>query len=234
MIAIQKIGKSFLGALNYNLKKLYHSDPKMRAELLESNFTSIDSRIIQQELKMIRSLRPSLNRYVYHTSLNFPKEESLNNDQLLAIAKDYLHQSGYTNNQYIIFRHNDADHPHIHLLVNRITFDGNVVSDSNNYRKSEAILRELEHRYNLIAVEQSNHRTIFPYKHITEEQRNDIAKYPGSYQSIELSNNVSVEPAINRPIKHNNSIPKERYNRISKEHHLNRLPKACPFILKPL
>ncbi len=155
MIASQKIGKSFMGALNYNLKKLHHPDPEMRAELLATNFASIDPAIIKQEVEMMKSMKPNLSRYVYHTSINFPKEDKLDNDKLLAIANDYLKDSGFTNNQYMIFRHHDADHPHIHLLVNRISFDGTVVSDSNNFKKSEAVLRSLEIKYGLMQVQDS-------------------------------------------------------------------------------
>ncbi len=155
MIASQKIGKSFMGALNYNLKKLYHPNPETRAELLATNFASTDPTIIRQEVEMMKSMKPNLGRYVYHTSINFPKEDLLDNDKLLAIAHDYLKESGYTNNQYMIFRHHDADHPHIHLLVNRISFDGRVVSDSNNFKKSEAVLRNLEIKYGLKQVQDS-------------------------------------------------------------------------------
>jgi hypothetical protein len=156
MIAIQKIGKSFMGAFNYNFKKLFDPDEKKRAELLETNFTSLDTLQIRKEVDLVRSLKPNLNRYVYHTSLNFPKDENLDNQTLVNVAGDYLKLHGFTNNQYMIFRHHDTDHPHIHLLVNRIGFDGNVVSDSNNYKKSEAIIRKLEQQYNLVAVEPSN------------------------------------------------------------------------------
>ena len=155
MIASQKIGKSFLGALNYNLKKLYHPDQNKRAELLDSSFASTDSRMIQQELRLTRSLKPNLSRYVYHTSLNFSIEDELDNNKLLSIAHDYLKESGYTNNQYMIFRHHDAPHPHIHLLVNRISFDGTVISDSNNFKRSEDIIRKLEGKYNLKPVQSS-------------------------------------------------------------------------------
>jgi hypothetical protein len=155
MIASQKIGKSFMGALNYNLKKLHHPDPEMRAELLTTNFASIDPAIIKEEVYLMKSLKPNLSRYVYHTSINFPKEDLLDNKKLLAIAHAYLKESGYTNNQYMVFRHHDADHPHIHLLVNRISFDGTVVSDSNNFKKSEAILRNLEIKYGLTQVRDS-------------------------------------------------------------------------------
>ncbi len=155
MIASQKIGKSFMGALNYNLKKLHHPDPEMRAELLATNFAAVDPAVIKQEVEMMKGMKPNLSRYVYHTSINFPKEDRLDNDKLLAIAHDYLKESGYTNNQFMIFRHHDAGHPHIHLLVNRISFDGTVVSDSNNFKKSEAILRNLEIKYGLTQVQNS-------------------------------------------------------------------------------
>lgn len=159
MIADQKIGKSFMGALGYNLKKLNHKDDKQRAELLESNFASLDIALIKKEIDLVRRKRPALGNYVYHTSLNFLPDETdkLDNSKLLAIAGDYLQGMGFTNNQYMIFRHYDAGHPHIHLLANRIMFDGNVVSDSNNYKRSEALLRKLERVHNLKAVPQSKY-----------------------------------------------------------------------------
>lgn len=144
-----------MGALNYNLKKLKHPDPNQRAELLDTNFSSLDNNQIKQEVEIVKQLRPNLNRCVYHASLNFSKEDQIHNSQLLNIAHQYLEAQGFTNNQYFIFRHYDADHPHLHLLVNRISFDGSVVSDSNNYKKSEAILRSIERQYNLVQVSQS-------------------------------------------------------------------------------
>lgn len=156
MIAIQKIGKSFMGAFSYNVKKMAHPEMRLRAELLETNFSSTDILQVKKEVELLRSLKPNLNRYVYHTSLNFPKDENLDNKTLLNIASDYLKAQGFTNNQYMIFRHHDSDHPHIHLLVNRISFDGSVVSDSNNYKRSEAVIRKLEQQYNLVAVKPSS------------------------------------------------------------------------------
>lgn len=157
MIADQKIGKSFMGALGYNLKKLNHKDSSKRAELLESNFASLDIDLIKKEIELVRRKRPMLGNYVYHTSLNFLQEETgkLDNDKLLSIASDYLQGMGFTDNQYMIFRHHDAEHPHIHLLVNRITFNGDVVSDSNNFKRSEALLRKLERVHHLKVVPQS-------------------------------------------------------------------------------
>ncbi|GAA4924646.1 relaxase/mobilization nuclease domain-containing protein [Mucilaginibacter defluvii] len=199
MIASQKIGKSFMGALQYNLNKVIHPDKSKRATILDTNFASADLRIIKQEVDLVRSFRPALNRYVYHTSLNFAKEDVLENKQLLAIAHDYLRKSGYDDNQYFIFRHNDADHLHLHLLVNRIRFDGTVVSDSQNFKKSEAILRELEQQYNLITVEPhigqstelNNGRTKNPGNIISKNKRPLKAPTKGELEMMERTGGVS-------------------------------------------
>jgi hypothetical protein len=185
-----------MGALKYNLKKLELPDKNARAKLLESNFISIDPSDISREISMVRSLRQNLNRYVYHTSLNFPNEDQaqLSDDKLLTIALDYLNAYGFTNNQYMIFRHHDSDHPHLHLLVTRISFDGTVVSDSNNYRKSEKILRELEYRYNLVSVEQSNFKTVEQSSGIAKDRDNVITRYPNNRRSTEQSSNRSRRP----------------------------------------
>lgn len=152
MIAKQAIGKSFGGALNYNLKKLYKADKNIRAELLSTNFLSLNQTEIRKEVAIMKAMNPNLNRNTYHTSLNFPVGEKLSNEKMEAIAKEYMEKMGFDNNPYFIFRHHDAEHPHCHLLVLRNRFDGTVVTDSNNYARSEAIVRELEVKFGLITV----------------------------------------------------------------------------------
>jgi hypothetical protein len=147
MIAKQSIGKSFIGALNYNIKKLHHQDTKQRAEILSTNFTNMGS--ILKELAMMRALNPKLKRNTWHTSLNFAIGEKISNQKMQSIAEEYMTRMGFDNNLYIIFRHHDSNHPHCHILALRNRFDGTVVSDSNNYRRSEKIIRELEKKYQL-------------------------------------------------------------------------------------
>jgi hypothetical protein len=218
MIADQKIGKSFMGALDYNMRKLNEVRSGKRAELLASNFSSLDIDIIRDEVKWVRSLRPNLNRYVYHTSLNFLNEElsNLDNDKLLAIAQDYMRAMGFDNNQFIIFRHYDAGHPHIHLLANRIRFDGSVVSDSNNFKRSEAIVRDIESRYNLIPVEQSNYVTLDHSNHVKVGQYNRVTGDQYSGTSLDSNNKVNIG-SYDISIEQGNPIPVERGTSISVE-----------------
>ncbi|GAC1314047.1 MAG: hypothetical protein NVSMB24_38200 [Mucilaginibacter sp.] len=129
MTADQVKGKGFKGALSYNLKKLEQGV----ASVLGNSFIETNLESILKEVSLVKMLRPNLKKYFYHTSLNFPPSENLADEKIKKIAGEYLDQMGFNQHQYIIFRHFDADHPHLHILVNRIGYDGTVVSDSNDF-----------------------------------------------------------------------------------------------------
>jgi len=141
-------GKSLRGALRYNLEKV----EKGVAEILDSSFINTRERGIMKEVEMMRMQRPNLQKHFYHTSINFPPNENLTNALMKKLGQEYLNANGFNQHQYMMFRHHDADHPHLHILVNRIGFDGTIVSDSNDYARSEKVLRALEKKYNLTEV----------------------------------------------------------------------------------
>ncbi|MBS1543470.1 MAG: relaxase/mobilization nuclease domain-containing protein [Bacteroidetes bacterium] len=144
-------GKGFRGALRYNLEKVNNKV----AEVLDHSFARVSEGSIMKEVQLVRVQRPNLQRYFYHTSINFPPSEDLANDLMTRLGHDYLQANGFTQHQFIMFRHRDAEHPHLHILVNRIGYDGSVLSDSNDYARSEGILRELEKKYQLTQVASS-------------------------------------------------------------------------------
>ncbi len=154
MIAKQKI-HGFVAAFDYNHQKMQLENPKERAELLDHNFFKYDRESILKEISFLKQLRPNLTRDTYHVSLNFAPTDQLSKDQLIQIGKDYLIGMGFDDNSYAIWQHFDADHLHIHVLASRIKYDGSVVSDSNNYQRSEQICRELEQKYRIETVKSS-------------------------------------------------------------------------------
>jgi hypothetical protein len=94
-------------------------------------------------------------------SLNLPYEDSnkLSDEKFANLAIDYLKGMGFNENQYIVYKHFDVNHSHIHIVANRVNFCGNVVSDSQDYKRSESLIRKLEQKYNLselIRKEESN------------------------------------------------------------------------------
>jgi hypothetical protein len=56
---------------------------------------------------------------------------------------------GYKNTQYIIVRHHDTNHPHVHLVINRIDNNGNRISDKNEKLRNTKVCMELTKKYGL-------------------------------------------------------------------------------------
>ena len=148
MIAKAIKGKGFGGAVAYDLEK---EDRR----LLATNMDGETPRELAREFGEIRKLRPTLGRAVLHVSLSAAPGEHLTDAQWVEVGQRYLRGMGLHQNQYLITRHVDTEHEHIHLLVNRIRFDGKVVSDSNDYRRQEALMREIERDYALQPVQAS-------------------------------------------------------------------------------
>jgi hypothetical protein len=137
MIAKAVKGKGFRGALEYDLGK-------EQGRVIDTNMNGSDPRELAAEFGEIRKLRPALGRAVLHVSLSAAPGEHFTDEQWCAISQRYLRGMGLDHNQYVVTRHNDTEHEHIHLLANRIRLDGAVTSDSNDYRRQEVLMREIE------------------------------------------------------------------------------------------
>ena len=68
---------------------------------------------------------------------------------MVDVAKEYMKKMGYKDTQYIIARHHDTDHPHIHLVINRIDNNGKRISDQNEKLRNVKICMELTKDYGL-------------------------------------------------------------------------------------
>ncbi|KAA6325537.1 hypothetical protein EZS27_025264 [termite gut metagenome] len=76
-------------------------------------------------------MNPKIAKPVAHISLDFSMQDKkrLTDKAMVGIALEYMQKMGYENTQYIIVRHHDTDHPHIHLVINRIDNDGKRITD---------------------------------------------------------------------------------------------------------
>ncbi|MEO1209733.1 MAG: relaxase/mobilization nuclease domain-containing protein [Cyanobacteria bacterium J06638_20] len=143
MIGKQVKGESFRGVLNY-----LHQ--KEKAQLIGGNMAGQTPRILAAEFGIARELNPRLNKAVYHASLSLPKKEQLDSNRWNVIAEDYVKGMGFEGSQYVVYRHGDRDHDHVHIVASRIRVtDGSTVSDSWDYVRSEKLIRSLEKQYDL-------------------------------------------------------------------------------------
>lgn len=145
MIAKMEKGRGFRGALEYDLQE-------GKSELLETNLCGQTPRAMAHEFGEVRQLRPTLGKAVLHVALSVPPGEHLTDAQWRAIGHRYLDGMGFGDTQYVMTRHTDTDHEHIHIVANRITFAGEVVNDSQDWKRQEALMREIERDYGLSPV----------------------------------------------------------------------------------
>ena len=146
MIAKLVKGRGFRGAAEYDLNK-------EQGRIISTNMAGKNPRELAAEFGEIRKLRPNLGKAVLHVSLSAAPGEKLTDEQWEAIGQRYLSGMGFKDNQFLMTRHTDTEHEHIHILANRITHAGEVVRDGQDYKRQEAIMREIERDYGLQRVD---------------------------------------------------------------------------------
>ena len=92
-----------------------------------------------------------LKNPVYHISLDFAHEDTpkLTDDLMVEIAREYMRRMGIVNTQYIVSRHTDREHQHLHIVANRVDNDGNTISASNDRVRNVKICKALTREYGL-------------------------------------------------------------------------------------
>ena len=102
-------------------------------------------------LKQLAGVRPSgrrLQKPVYHFSLSWAPDEKPTQTEMLIAAQGSLRFLGMGDRQAVVIEHRDRPHPHVHVVVNRVSpEDGRAASTSHDARTLSAWARqwELEH-----------------------------------------------------------------------------------------
>lgn len=110
-----------------------------------------DGASAKRQFATLRKLRPSLTKNIVHMSISLPAQDrELSDDEWSAVGDHWAVGMGFQ--AYLTVCHGD----HIHIAASRIRLDGSVVSDSHDYRRSEALIREIEQRFELIPLEPSH------------------------------------------------------------------------------
>jgi Relaxase/Mobilisation nuclease domain len=138
-------------ALNYNEQKVKTGS----AELLYAHSFIKDEANLKfyDKLERFESLI-GLNRRAktnsLHVSLNFSPDEKIPNDTLVAIANTYMEKIGFGVQPFLVYKHQDAGHPHIHIVSTNIQKNGRRISLHNLGRNgSEKARKEIEQQFGL-------------------------------------------------------------------------------------
>jgi hypothetical protein len=134
------------------------------------------------EFMWSNDLNPGLKHPVWHMSLSLPHDEHLSDEQFSDLATQYFagmvlladdHKlvadhdrfrqrrdefvlDGLSAYQYLVARHSDQEHDHVHIVASRINLNtGNGVELWRDKTRNQKILRCLEVEYGLMPVQNS-------------------------------------------------------------------------------
>ena len=86
-----------------------------------------------------------------HISLSFHPNDApqMTDFRMVKIAREYMQCMGIDNTQYVIVRHTNTAHPHLHIVYNRICNDGKLIPDRNERFRNVRFCKALSFKYGL-------------------------------------------------------------------------------------
>ena len=181
MVAKISVGSSLYGALVYNGEKINEAKGRLLTanRIYNDGSGTVD---INKALEGFSTFLPSQMRVekpVVHISLNPHPEDVLTDTELQDIAREYLEKMGYGNQPYLVFKHEDIDRHHLHIVTVRVDENGRSIDTRNNFYRSKQITRELEQKYGLHDAERRNRRLDTPL-HKVDASAGDVKRQVGN------------------------------------------------------
>ena len=167
MIAKISATENLGGALGYNFKKVEKGEANilLAAELYQSKEGRYTMEDVLADMEALIPKNCRTKKTVFHCSLNPHPDEKLSDERLTQIAKEYMEALGYSNQPYIVFKHNDIAREHIHIVSLRIDGEGKKINDKFEKRRSKQITDALERKYSLI-----------PSSKVTDREMKEVSK----------------------------------------------------------
>lgn len=141
-------GNGFRGLLDYAFGPGEKNKPD-RARIAGGNMAGRDPRELAREFACGRRLRPDIKKPVWHCSLALPAGEAT--EAWPAICEQHLQNIGVdvSKHQWLAVRHDDTDHDHVHIILNRIGLDGSVWHGKNDVFLAIESTQQLEKQFRL-------------------------------------------------------------------------------------
>ena len=160
MVAKIKSGKSLIGALNYNENKVKAGKAKLIATngyMKSHEVLSFYDKLFRLTDLAGRNHRTKTN--TVHLSLNFDVTENMSNELLVNITDEYMKKIGFGNQPYLVYKHFDAGHPHVHVVTTNIEADGKRISLHNiGELVSEPARKAIEIDFGLVQASNKKNR----------------------------------------------------------------------------
>ena len=152
MVAKISSGSSLYSALAYNHQKVNTDCAKVifTNNMVEPKDGNFSIGICTGSFEPYLLANKRTENPVIHISLNPDPKDKLSDEQLAQIAEEYMQKLGYGNQPFVVYKHEDIDRHHIHIVSVKVDETGKMIRDNFQHRLSMRICRDLERKYGLI------------------------------------------------------------------------------------
>ena len=181
MVAKISIGNSLYGAIAYNGEKINEAQGRLLTtnRIYNDGSGTVD---INKAMEGFRTFLPpqmKVEKPVMHISLNPHPEDVLTDMELQNIAREYLEKLGFGNQPYLVFKHEDIDRHHLHIVTVNVDENGKRLNRDFLYRRSDRIRKELEQKYGLHPAERKKTKLDNPLRKV-DASAGDVKKQVGN------------------------------------------------------
>jgi Relaxase/Mobilisation nuclease domain len=138
-------GRSFGGCIRYVIQK-------RDALILEGAGVRIqETNQTINDFNLQRKYNPNLGQAVGHIALSWSMNDrpKLNDEVMVNMAKEYLQKMKIQDTQYLIVKHQDRDHPHIHIVYNRVDNNGKTIADNFQKQRNVKVCKDMTLKHGL-------------------------------------------------------------------------------------
>jgi hypothetical protein len=174
MVAKISSGSSLYSALAYNHQKINAGNAKVlfTNNMVEPKDGSFSIGICTGSFEPYLLANKRTENPVIHISLNPDPKDKLNDEQFAQIAEEYMQKLGYGNQPFVVYKHEDIDRHHIHIVSVKVDETGKMIRDNFQHRLSMRICRELERKYRLVPANEKQKSASYSLKPVESKKGN--------------------------------------------------------------
>ena len=116
-----------------------------------ADILTLDYKRMVQSFEVAHGFMPDKENPAGHISISFDNADAprLTDEFMAQLAKEYMEGMGIKNTQYLVVRHLETDHPHFHIVYNRVDMDGKAINERNNYKRSDKVVKKIKDKCGL-------------------------------------------------------------------------------------
>jgi len=168
MIAKMSATAALYGALAYNQTKVEGNSAKvlLTNRMIEPRDGRVGIAACLRSFEPYLAANRNTEKPVLHLSLNPDPADRLTDNQFVEIAVRYMERMGYGDQPYIVYKHEDIERRHIHIVSLRVDETGRKIDSRFENRRSMAVCRELEREFGLVRADGKQRQDVAPPKPI--------------------------------------------------------------------